>query len=138
MPPSSYPGKIRDTQLKVSKVLPAANANNNTDPIDLIADNPGINARGYEAEIVVDVLPSLVDTKKVTVTVQDSADGTNFAAIPELATVVLTGAGGVGAAAVTRTVKLPQTVRRYIRLNTAVEAAGGDNTAKSVALSIVF
>jgi hypothetical protein len=83
-------------------------------------------------------LPSLADTKKATITLEDSADGTTFAAIPGLAALEVTGAGGAGAVAANRRVRLPADVRRYLRAKAAVEAAGGNNTAKSLTLALVF
>jgi hypothetical protein len=50
----------------------------------------------------------------------------------------VTGAGGAGAAAVIRKVRLPSDVRQYIRAKVAVDAAGGNNTAKSLTMALVF
>jgi hypothetical protein len=132
------PSLIRDTNLKATKALPAAAATNYSDAIDLIGTNPGIKARRLQLEVAVPALPSLVDAKTVTLTPQDSADNSTFADIATLAPVVLTGASGAGAAAVTRLFKLPEDVRRYVRLKQVVLTAGGDNTAKSVVTSIVY
>ncbi len=82
--------------------------------------------------------PSLVDAKTITYTFQDSADGVSYAAIADLPTVVSTGAGGAGAAAVERQFKIPTTARRYLAVNAAVLAAGGSNIAVSFKLSLVF
>jgi hypothetical protein len=130
--------KIRDTNLKKTKALPAAAATNYSDAIDLLDSAPGIKTRNAEIEVVLPATPSLVDAKTVTLTLQDSADGSSFAAIPTLATIVATGASGAGAGAITRLFKLPETVRRYIRLKQDVLTAGGDNTAISTTLSVVY
>lgn len=128
---------IRDAQLKTTKAMPAAAANNNHDGIDLGAVTPGVTGEGVEVLLTVPALPALADTKIATFTFQDSADNATFAAIPELATLTRTGAGGVGSAATTRCVRLPSTARRYIRVNQAVEAAGGDSTAVSTTVEVL-
>lgn len=130
--------KIRDTNLKKTKALPAAAATNYSDAIDLLDSAPGIKTRNAEIEVVLPATPSLVDAKTVTLTLQDSADGSSFAAIPTLAAIVATGASGAGAGAITRLFKLPETVRRYIRLKQDMLTAGGDNTAISTTLSVVY
>jgi hypothetical protein len=128
----------RDSALSVNKALPAAGAANASDAIDLGADNPGPIVDEFDVLVELPATPSLADTKTVTLTLEDSADGATFAAIPALATLVVTGAGGAGAAAATRRVKLPPDVRRYIRLGQAVASSGGDNTAVAATLSLVF
>ena len=128
---------IRDTNLVKTKALPAAAATNYSDPLDLIESSPGIKMRDSQIEVVAPTLANLADTKTATFTLQDSADGSSFADIPELASITLTGAGGVGATTVTRRFKLPETVRRYVRLKQVVQAAGGDNTASSSTLSYI-
>lgn len=129
---------IRDTSLKVTKALPAAAATNYSDPIDLRDSAPGLKMRNAEVEVALPATPSLVDAKTVTLTLQDSADGTNFTDIASLASIVATGAGGAGAGAVTRNYKLPEDVRRYVRLKQAVLTAGGDNTGISVVTSVIY
>lgn len=127
---------IQDALLTTVHVLPAAGANVNGGSIDLgqTTANP-INEK-IEVELSVPATPSLVDAKTIIYSFQDSADNVTFVAIPELATLTSTGAGGVGAAAVLRNVKLPSSTRRYINVNAAVLAAGGDNTAISFTLKV--
>lgn len=117
-----------------TKALPAAGASASTSSLQL---NTGPHIEGFEIRVEIPALPSLADTKKATTTLEDSADNVTFAAIPELATIVQTGAGGAGAAAALREVRLPSSFRGYLRATVAVEAAGGDNTAKSLTLSIL-
>ena len=128
----------KDAALIKSKALPAAAAANATDALDLGAVEPGQMVNAFDVLVELPATPSLVDAKTVTLQVKDSDDGVTFAAIDTLAPVVVTGAGGVGAAAISKTFKLPPTVRRYLRLDQAVLAAGGDNTAISGSLSLVF
>lgn len=114
--------------------MPAQNTNHNFDSIDLGSGIPD----DVLLELVVPALPSLANGQTMTFQFQDSADNSSFAAIPELATLVLTGGGGVGAAAATRTVALPPSCRRHVRVNIAASATAGDNTAVSATLQPLF
>lgn len=131
------PRNIQDAALRVITALPAAGANNDSASIDLEQPTADTINEGFSVQVAVPDLPDLVDTKKVTITFQDSADDSSFAAIPELAAFVIT-AGAEGAEAASRTVRLPATARRYIRINQAVEAAGGNNTAVKSKLHLLF
>lgn len=126
----------RDAALTVTKACPAAGANVNTATIDTGASGDASLANAV-VEIAIPALPSLADTKTVTVKLQDSSDDTTYADIAELASVVVTGSGVAGSAAKTAVVRLPPGARRYLQANIAVAASGGDNTAKSVTLSLL-
>lgn len=128
--------RLQDASLVKTKALPAAAAANFSTSIDLGQKNLGPSADFIEVEISVEAMPSLVDTKTATLTLKDSADDSTFAAIPGVATIVQTGAGGAGAAAASRIIKLPPGTRQYLRLDAAVESGGGDNTAKSYTLKV--
>lgn len=128
---------IRDTNLLKTKALPAAAATNYSDSIDLGDQAPGLQHEAKQIEVAIPALPSLADDKTYTATLQDSADDSTFADVAPLAPIVLTGAGGAGAAAKTQLFPLPKDLRRYVRVKSVVQSAGGDNTAKSVTLSIV-
>lgn len=120
---------IRDALLVVTRTLPAAAANNNSTSIDLGDVTPVLHGQNHELSLEMPAIAALANATTMIVTVQDSADDSSFAAVPGVATLVLTGAGGVGAAAITRVVRLPSTVRRYIRVNIAALADSGANTA---------
>ena len=124
---------IRDQALVVTRALPAQNTNVDSSSIEV---GPGVPEK-IQVELAVPATPSLADGQTLTFTFQDSADNSSFAAIPELATLVRTGASGAGAAAATRTVYLPPSVRKHIRVNIAASATAGNNTAVSATLSIV-
>lgn len=128
---------IRDTNLLVTKALPAAAATNYTNAIDLGDKAPGLKLDDWQLEVAIPALPSLVDAKTYIATLQDSADNVTFADIAPLSPITLLGAGGVGAAAKTQLFPLPKDLRRYVRVKSVVLAAGGDNTAISVTLSAV-
>lgn len=129
---------LQDAALKVTKALPAANANNATDAIDLTVTAPGVSVENIDLVVTVPATASLADTKSHTLKVQDSADNSTFADVSLLATQTRTGAGGAGAAASTYRWKLPPSIRRYVRIYQAVEASGGDNTAVSITAGLRF
>jgi hypothetical protein len=128
---------LKDLNLSVSKALPAAGASNQSTSIDLVTVSAG---RIDDVEVLIELpaTPSLVDAKTITLTVKDSADNSSFAAVAAIPAQVTTGAGGTGGPAIKAQFKLPIGLRRYIYLDQAVLAAGGDNTAISGSLSLVF
>ena len=128
---------IRDALLVVTRVLPAANANNNSSSIDLGDVTPVLHGQNHEFQIDVPALPALVEDKTLTNKIEDSANNSSFDPVEELATFVITGGVGNGADAATRTYRLPSSVRRYVRINCAVLAAGGDNTGVTVTARIL-
>ena len=132
------PRAFKDATLVKSSVLPAAAANNSTASIDLQQATVGVNLDEIDVEIAVAATPDLVNDKTLTLTIQDSADNSSFDTVTGLTTLVLTGAGGAGAAAGVRRVKLPTGARRYLRANAAVESGGGSNIAVSYSISLLF
>lgn len=131
--------KIRDELLKVTKALPAAAANADSDSIDLEQASAFPLNEGIDVELAIPATPDLVEAKTVIFTFKDSADDTTFAAIPELATLTVTGAAAAaGGPAATRVIRLPSSARRYINVNASVLADGGDNTGVSYTLSLLL
>lgn len=129
--------RLLDANLYKTKALPAANADNATATIDFGQTILGPLADEIEVLVEIEGTPSLVDTKLITLTLKDSADNNTFAAIPGVATLVQTGAGGVGAAANSRRYKLPPGTRRYFQVASNVENGGGNNTAKSYSVKVL-
>ncbi len=137
VPSANSKRRLHDASLQPSIALPAAGASSVTAAIDFGNQVLGPTADSVEIEVVVPATPSLVDTKNLTLTIQDSADGTTFAAIPGgPAPIVTTGAGGAGGPAVDTTVRLPWFTRRYVRLQATVDAAGGSNIAQSATMFV--
>ena len=126
-----------DANLSTAKALPAAAATANGTALDLNSLSAG-RIPYVELALTVPAVPALVDAKTIIYTFQDSAATVTFAAIAALPIVTSLGAGGAGAAAVDRRFKLPIGVQRYVRVSAAVLAAGGDNTAVSFTLALVF
>jgi len=128
--------RLGDQNLIVITALPAAAATANGASLDLGDIFIGTLADRVEVVVSVPATPSLADTKNATLTLQDSADNATFAAIASLAPLIVTGAGGAGAAAASRRYKLPPGTRRYLRLSSAVDSAGGSNIAVSATLQV--
>jgi hypothetical protein len=128
----AYPS-VKDALLKVTRALPAAaSATVNSSGIDLGALSAS-GARIELAEILISapaVTTTMVpDTKTITYSVQmddDSAFGSPTTLLASA--IVQTGAGGAGAAAATRRIKIPSNCERYIRL---VAVSGADVTDSS-------
>jgi hypothetical protein len=135
---------IKDAAMEVVHVFPAAGANVDSASIDLgagagkAAPNDDSALEQLMVELESEAVPALVDTKTITFTLKDSADNVTFVAIAAFPTVVVTGAGGVGAAKKKVQFRLPPGTRRYINVNAAVLAAGGDNTAAHFWLRLLF
>lgn len=134
---NEFARNIKDAAKIVTKALPAANANNNTDTIDLEGVN-GTKPEGIEVEISVPATTTLVDGTAITIKLQDSADNSTFADVDPLIQTTVTGGTGNGSAAKVARFRLPSGVRRYIQFNQAVANGGGDNTGKSVTYSLLF
>ena len=128
---------LKDVKLRAVTALPAANANNNSASIDL-GPKPYPTIETIQARIGLPATTTLVHEKDITFKIQDSADNTTFADVAALATFVVGGISGNGNAAAERVVSLPPTVRRYVRVNAAVETGGGDNTGTSYTFELVF
>ena len=127
---------LKDAELTRTLALPDAGNSASSESIDLSATEQA--ECHFEVEIKVPALANLADTKSVTVTLEDSADDASFAAIAGLAPLEVTGGAGGGAAAASLRVRLPNTARRYLRATADVEAAGGDSTADSLTLGLIF
>lgn len=123
-----------DALLSVSKALPAADANNDTDSFNIGATGP--HREGLKLRVDVPVNSVLVADKTVTLTLHDSADDSSFAAVADPGqTIEIVGATGFAAA--TYFFDVPAHARDYIRVNQAVLVGGGDNTATSFTYSLV-
>jgi hypothetical protein len=129
---------ILDAALIATKAFPLAGAFNTSPAIDLETAAPGISLETVEFGVVAPALPLVADAATISYVVEDSADGVAFAPVVGLAPIISTGAGGLGAPALERKVKLPPSIRRYVRASTTVLAGGGDNTALKYSASLFF
>lgn len=125
---------LKDADLFQQKALPAAGAAASTTSIEVGKGVP----ESIQVRVAVEAVPSLADTKTMTTVLEHSDEAAaNFVAIPEFASLVQTGAGGAGAAAIERTVYLPPNVKAFIRATSTAVADAGNNTAKKVTLELI-
>ena len=130
---------LKDAKFILTKVLPAANANNNSDVIDLEAASGDPDPGMFDVEVSVPALANHTDsTKTITIQVYDSADNSSFAEIAPRIECRIPGVASTGSLAKTFTFRLPPEVRRYLRFNQAVPSGDGDNTASSITYSLLF
>jgi hypothetical protein len=131
---------MKDALLSITKSLPNAAANNNTNGIDLgraadVRDN--LWRLGY----LLVTVPALSDHTNTSVTnlltLQDSADNSTFANTAPQIQVQVTGVASTGSVATMFKVPLPPGVRRYIRFNQSVPTNGGTGSNASVAYDLV-
>lgn len=132
-----YSRNLTDATKTVTTALPAANANANSNPIDLEQEVGGLIENAV-FELALPATPSLADAKTIILKVQHSAtSGSGQADLDPACTFTVTGAGGAGAAAKTIRFRLPPNALRYISVNAAVLASGGDNTGVSYTLRLL-
>jgi len=133
---------VRDTNLKVTRALPAAAATVSSTAIDLGLSARSQFAGGPHVELLIEapvlVVGELGNGATMKYEVFHDSDPA-FGTEASLYGVVLTqtGAGGVGAAAASKRVALPTDVKRYLRLK-ATNSAAVDASAKSVVAGLVF
>lgn len=128
---------VQDALLTQTKALPSAAGTVNGTAIDTHSVDAGVAGECSNLYLSVPATANLADTKTLTFTVQDSADNSSFTAVSGLDTLVMTGAGGVGSAASTKTWRLPPTLRRYVRVSVLEASAGGDNSAVSMTYKLL-
>ena len=127
---------LKDAELIRTVALPAAGASASTASIDLAATTQAESH--FEVEVSMPALANLAEGKALTVTLEESADDTIFAPIAGLAPLEVTGGAGGGVSAASIRVRLPAGAGRYLRATAEVETAGGDNTAVSVTMALIF
>jgi hypothetical protein len=125
---------VEDALLTITRAFPAQNTNANSGAIDLLTASPDWVSR--HANLLLNVPATTTATgQTITITLQDSADGTTFAAVTGYSTIVLTGASNA-TAALERVIILPSYVRRFVNVNIAMSATTGDQTARIVTLKL--
>lgn len=138
-----------DALHSVSKAFPAAAANNNSDTIDL-GSTPTSRPEGPEIAIKLPENSTLVATKDIYVKLQDSADDSTYADVPQLGTITVVGKSGDGMpdtdgegyevdadGNVWIFFPLPRQLNRYLQANIAVETGGGDLTSLNYEVALV-
>jgi len=126
--------KIVDAALEVSKALPAAGAAASTAAIDLETSS-GCPC-DVQLNVAVPATPALAAAKKITVMVEDSANGVDFAATGY--SFAVAGVADEGGPATEHNICLGPEVRQFVRVTAAVDADGGDNTAVAITAGLRF
>jgi hypothetical protein len=131
---SAFQRNLRDADLRVTHALPgAASTTVTSTPIDLGALSFGGSNRPGGLEVVFRVAAldatALPDTKTTTLSIEASDDVTFGTGVAVLATKVVTGAGGVGAAATEVRAAVADSTLRYLRAKAVTGALTGDQSA---------
>jgi hypothetical protein len=124
---------VKDAALQETKALPAAAASATTDLIYIGGLGP--HREGLKVKVEIPVNAVLVATKKLDVTLVDSADGSTSANTNPVQTVQIV--GDTGFAAQSFYFDVPQNARGYLGVKFAVETGGGDNTGTTATVSVV-
>ena len=130
---------MKDASKQVTKALPNASANNNTNTIDLGVERP-FDSKFRLAYVLVSV-PALTDhvdsTKSDTFVMQDSADDSSYANTNPAITCSVPGVASTGSLATTFKVPLPPGVRRYVQFTQTVPSGGGTGSNATVTYDLV-
>lgn len=84
-------------------------------------------------ELAAPAAAGITDAKVVTYALQDSADGSSWAAVDPAISTTQTAAGGAGIAAKTIRFRVPANTRRYVRIAQTMTASAGTVTGNMVA-----
>lgn len=124
---------------RVSTALPAAAATATpATPLDL-GPQGGRNQPFLSLQVSCPATPSLANATTIIFAVTDCAtSGGTYVAVADMAAVLtMTGAGGVGSAASFYIARLPDHIRRYVKVTATVLTGGGNNTAVSYVMEVV-
>ncbi len=131
--------RLRDTEVSVSKTLPASAAAVQSDGIDLNIPSSGQFLAPAELRITAPALTNaqLGDNETMKYDVQCAPDA-EFSGVRTLAKEVLTQTGtGAGANAATKRFRLPTDCDRYVRVQ-ATNSAAGDASDASFTVDLLF
>jgi hypothetical protein len=117
-----------------SVALPAAGASASTAAIHFGTSDLG---SACKIKLSLEALPSLVNTKKATVTLTEcDTEGGSYTTLETVGNMAVTGPSSGGSAAKEWELYLPPVHKAYIKAAVAVESAGGDNTAKTLTMAV--
>ncbi len=141
-----------DVNLQVTKALPAAAATADSDSIDTRSGANNLIVAGadqtvsytgnaaterMELSCAFPDMPLNSDaSKNATAAVYDSADNSSFAAVPALAIQSVVGVATSGSVASDLRWRLPSTVRRYVRVQLAVDSGGPTLTTYTATINL--
>jgi hypothetical protein len=131
--------QIQDASLLVTQALPAQNTTAaSTGSLNLGSAVAGIGTEKADFLLSIPATPSLANGQTITCTVQDSADNVTFAALAGVGQLIVTGAGGIGAAAASILAQLPPGTRAFVNVTVTTSATAGNNTAVSYTFQLLF
>jgi len=133
MPTTFNERNLIDATAQVTRALPAAAANVTSSGIYLGGDGPHKERLKVKVELPANTV--LVATKLLTITLQDSADNSSFAAAAPAQSFVITGDTGFPAQDIYFDIN--NSIRAYVAVNFAVETGGGNNTSTTATISLV-
>ena len=133
MPTTFNERNLIDATAQVTRALPAAAANVTSTGIYLGGDGPHKERLKVKVEMPANTV--LVATKLLTITLQDSADNSSFAAASPAQSFVITGDTGFPAQDVYFDIN--NSIRSYVAVNFAVETGGGSNISTIATISVV-
>jgi hypothetical protein len=130
---------MKDAFFDRSKFLPAAGANNASDPWDVNPITPGGNIdwlpehwRMAKVFVNLPALPTHTNSAtSITLRLQDSSDNSNWADTLPVVEVVLPGIASTGTPKQTATVGFPPKLRRYARFSQIADANANANGASA-------
>lgn len=136
---------LRGDNLIFSRTLPLQTVTNNSTAFDLGGGNARSDVETQQSRgsrianynLVINWGDLTVNTAQtVTLTLQDSADNSTFAALAPSQTFVITGASNIGPAGQWR-IALPENIRRYVRFTVAASATAGTVATETIQSQLV-
>ena len=126
-----------DASLIQTAALPATAASTQTTGINVDAGGKAHLPDHVELKVSAPALATgeLGDTNTMTYTIEESDDNSSYNTLYG-SVIVQTGASGAGAAAATQRVRLPSTVKKYVRLKATADTAL-DASDKSMTLEVL-
>lgn len=118
--------------LNYTSTVAIAQAGANTATFDL-EQAVGGDIERVVFELAAPTAAGISDTKVVTYALQDSADGSSWAAVDPAISTTQTGASSAGIVAKTVRFRVPANTRRYVRIAQTMTASAGTVTGSMVA-----
>jgi len=128
----AYEFNRNNQDLAYTSTVAIAQAGANTATFDL-EQVIGGDVEKVVFELSAPAASGITDAKVVTYTLQDSADGSTFAAVDPATSTTQTASGGAGIAAKTVRFRFPANTRRYVRIAQTMTATAGTVSGSMVA-----